>query len=233
MAILCCFLPHTPPKKSAEKPWAFIEAIRLLKNPQFAIFLAISFVVTTQLQFYYLPTPEFLEKGVGFARETVPGIMTTGQIAEMIATGLFLGLALKKWGLRKTLAIGVIAWPLRYIVFALYQSVSPWVIVASLTLHGLGYTFFFTVSLIYVDKVAPVDIRGSAQALLTFVTLGLGSFLGVLFTSWMLEVFTKDGVKQWQTIFLIPCVLTVACAIAFLLFFREPQEKPTETSAQA
>jgi nucleoside transporter len=229
MAVLCCFLPHTPPKKSAEKPWAFLDALKLLKQPQFALFMAISFVVTTELQFYYLPTAEFLEKGVGIAQKNVPAVMTVAQIAEMVAMGVFLGLVLKRVGVRKTLAIGVIAWPLRYVVFAFYQSVPWWVVAASLTLHGIGYTFFFTVSQIYVDRVSPKDIRGSAQALLTFVTLGVGNFLGVLFTTWIISTFTKDGVKDWTWIFLIPCFLTVTCAVAFLLFFKEPpKEAETE-----
>ncbi|MFW6108764.1 MAG: MFS transporter, partial [bacterium] len=120
MGALCLFLPHTPPKKEAENPWAFLEALSMLKDPQFLIFMLISFVVTTELQFYYLPTAEFLEKGVGIAREKVPMVMTTAQLAEMIAMGLFMGIALKTIGIRKALAIGVIAWPLRYVIFALY-----------------------------------------------------------------------------------------------------------------
>lgn len=230
MATLCCFLPRTPPKKKTEKPWAFLEALRLLKNPQFAVFMAISFVVTTELQFYYLPTAEFLEKGVGIAHNNVPALMTIAQIAEMVAMGLFLAIALKRLGMRKTLAIGVIAWPLRYVVFALYQSVPYWVVLASLALHGIGYTFFFVVSQIYVDRVAPSDIKASAQSLLTFVTLGLGSFLGTKFTGWVIGLLSKkvvvDGVettvRNWTWIFLIPCFLTVTCAIAFLIFFKEP-----------
>jgi len=223
MGVLCCFLPHTPPKKEAEKPWAFVEALRLFKNPHFALFMAISFVAMTQLQFYYLPTSEFLEKGVQIAEKNVPAVMTAAQIAEIVVMGVFLGIALKKLGIRKTLAIGVIAWPLRFVVFAFYQSVPYWLVVASMTLHGIGYPFFFIASQIYVNKVAPPDIRGSAQALLTFLTLGLGSFLGIIFTTWVLKLLTEEGVRNWQWIFLIPCFLTVACAFAFLLFFRDPR----------
>ena len=94
--------------------------------------------------------------------------------------------------------------------------------VASLACHGIGYTFFVVVSQIYVNKVAPPDIRGSAQALLTFLTLGLASFFGTLFTGWVIEALTKDGVSDWKWIYLIPCFLTVACAFAFLVFFRDP-----------
>jgi len=64
------------------------------------------------------------------------------------------------------------------------------------------------------------------------VTLGVGNFLGVIFTTWIITTFTKDGVKDWTWIFLIPCFLTVTCAVAFLLFFKEPpKEAETEVVA--
>ena len=235
MALTCCFLPHTPPKKQAEKPWAFVEAFRLLRNRQFALFLIISFVVTTGLQFYYLPTGTFLttKTGVGFQPKYEALLLTVSQVAEGIVMLTLLALALKKLGVRKTLAIGVIAWPLRYVVFAMYQTVPVWLVVGSLALHGVGYTFFFVVSQIYVDRVAPKDIRASAQALLTLMTLGLGSFLGAKFTGWIMGMLTKDGVPNWTWIFLIPCSITVACALAFLLFFKEPPPAAAVAGAPA
>jgi len=232
MGVLCLFLPHTPPKKEATSPWAFLEALSLLKKPQFLVFMLISFVVTTELQFYYLPTAEFLESAVGIQHKNVPTVMTTAQIAEMIAMGIFLGVVMKKIGIRNSLAIGVIAWPLRYVVFAFYKVVPAWVVVASLALHGIGYTFFFVVSQIYVNRAATAGIRASAQALLTLVTLGLGNYLGTLFTGWIITMFTQEGVKDWRWIFLIPCFLTVACAVAFLIFFKEPQAAPEEAAAE-
>jgi MFS family permease len=105
-------------------------------------------------------------------------------------------------------------------------SVMQPLVVASLTLHGLGYTFFFVVSQIFVDMVAPKDIRASAQSLLTFVTLGIGNWLGTQFTGWIMSVFNPAAnVHAWTKVFLVPCGLTVACALAFLIFFKDP-EKP-------
>ena len=247
MGVACLFLPHTPPKKEAENPWAFMEAIQLLKNKNFAIFMAIAFIVTTELQFYYLPTAEFLENAVGIAQANVPAVMTTAQIAEIVAMAVLLPLLLPVIGMRKALAIGVIAWPLRYVVFALYQSVPYQVVVASLTLHGIGYTFFFVVSQIYVNKVAPADIRASAQALLTLITLGIGSFLGTQFTAWIMALLSKTQivvaeaggaakevlVRDWTWIFLVPCFLTGACAIAFLIWFKEPKDEGGEAKPNA
>lgn len=225
LGLFCFSLPHTPPKKEAENPYAFIEAFKLLKDKNFLIFFLICFVVTTELQFYYVPTAGFLQ-AIGLDSKLVPMTMTTAQIAEFVIMAFFLGVCLKKFGVRTALAIGVIAWPVRYLFFALGQPL--WLVVASLTLHGLGYTFFFVVSQIYVDNVAPKDIRASAQALLAFATLGVGNFLGTQFYGFIESVFSKkeivDGVEQtivnWTGLFLVPCALTVACAVAFLLFFK-------------
>ncbi|MCX6377092.1 MAG: MFS transporter, partial [Armatimonadetes bacterium] len=82
MGVFCFFLPNTPPAKDeAADPLAFREAFVLLKNANFLVFMLIAFVVTTELQFYYIPTGEFLEKGVGIAQAAVPAVMTTAQIA--------------------------------------------------------------------------------------------------------------------------------------------------------
>lgn len=230
MGAFCFLLPHTPPAKdAASDPLAFRQAFVLLKNRNFLVFMIIAFVVTTELQFYYLPTADFLDKALHIPTENIPLTMTVAQIAEIITMAFLLQAALRKWGIRKTLAVGVIAWPLRYIIFALgplgpVEIMRP-LVVASLALHGLGYTFFFVVSQIFVDMVAPKDIRASAQSLLALVTLGIGNWLGTQFTGWIMNVFNPAAdVQAWTKVFLVPCVLTILCAAAFLLFFRDPEQ---------
>ena len=217
MGIFCFFLPHTPPPKEPGNPLAFLEAFNMLSDTNFLIFLIISFVVTTELQFYYVPTAPFLED-IGVKHKNVSAVMTLAQVAEMVAMVVLLPILLPKLGFRWTLVIGVIAWPLRYIIFAAMRPL--WLVVSSLSLHGLGYTFFFFVGQMYVDKVAPPDIKASAQALIAVVTLGLGNFIGTQITGIAMDFFKKDGKFQWRPVFLVPCVLTVLCALAFVLFFK-------------
>lgn len=217
MGIFCFFLPHTPPPAEPGNPLAFMEAFKMLTDTNFLIFLIISFVVTTELQFYYVPTAPFLED-IGVQRNNVSAVMTIAQFAEIIGMAVLLPLLLPKLGFRWILVVGVIAWPLRYMIFAMMRPV--WLVISSLSFHGLGYTFFFFVGQMYVDKVAPPDIRGSAQALIAVVTLGLGNFIGTQITGIVLDYFKKDGRFQWRPIFLVPCALTIACALAFILFFR-------------
>lgn len=227
MGVFCFFLPHTPPAKdNAADPWAFREAFVLLKNKNFFIFMAIAFVVTTELQFYYGPTEAFLKQVLLIPGDKTPMVLAVAQMAEIIAMAFVLRHALRNWGVRKTLAIGTIVWPMRYIVFALAPygplAVMKPLVIASLTLHGLGYTFFFVASQIYVDMVAPNDIRASAQSLLALVTLGVGTWLGSQFTGFIMGYFhPATNNLNWTPFFMVPCALTVLCAIAFLLFFRD------------
>jgi nucleoside transporter len=212
-------LPHTPPRREGVSPWAFLESLKMLKNPNFAIFLAICFVVATELQFYYVLTAPFLVSDVGISPATVSAWMTIGQAAEIFVMAFVLSWSLKKYGMRRTLAIGVIAWPIRYVIFAIGSP--AWLVIASLSLHGFCYVFFFVAAFIYVDQVAPPDIRASAQSLIAIVILGIGNFVGANFSGWIQSVFTSDGVTDWTRVFLVPVAITVACAVAFMLFFRE------------
>lgn len=229
-------LPHTPPKKEAEKPFAFLEALKLLKDPTFLIFMIISFVVATELQFYYYLTGPFLVD-LGMTPEDIPAWMTLAQIAEIFSLIVLLPLVLPRAGVKLSIAIGIIAWPVRYVIFAMGGPL--WLIIASLPLHGLCYVFFFIVGQIYVDKASPKGIRNSAQALLTFVTFGLGMTLGGVFAGWIRSIFTMaavdggDPIVNWTYVFIVPIVLTVLCAIVFLAVFREPVPKDEPEAAQA
>jgi len=223
-------LPHTPPVKEGVKPWAFLESLKMLKSWDFAVFVGITFVVATELEFYYILTAPFLESdSIGVSSTNVPAVMTIAQLAEIFVMAFLLSRFLKKYGMRRTLAIGVVAWPIRYVVFAIGSP--PWLVIASLALHGFCYVFFFVAAFIYVDKVAPPDIRASAQSLIAIVALGLGRFLGSLFAGGIRDVFTAAGVTNWTYVFLVPCALTVLCALAFLLFFREERGPAVDTGA--
>ncbi|MFQ6046356.1 MAG: MFS transporter [Gemmatimonadales bacterium] len=230
MGVQSLTLPHTPPAKEGVNPWAFLESLKMLRTKQFAIFVGITFVVATELEFYYILTAPFLEsERIGVSSTNVPAVMTVAQLAEIFVMAFLLSRFLKRYGMRKTLAIGVVAWPVRYIIFAI--GTPAWLVIASLALHGFCYVFFFVAAFIYVDKVAPADIRASAQSLIAIVALGLGRFLGSLFAGGIRDVFTTGADTNWTYVFLVPTGLTLLCAAAFLLFFREEEAAPEPVAA--
>jgi len=237
LGLLSFGLPHTPPRKEGVNPLAFVEALKLMRDRNFLVFVLISFVVATELQFYYILTAPFLEKGMGIAGASVPGWMTLAQIAEIVVMAVLLPMLLPKMGLRKTMVVGIIAWPIRYVIFALAAGnpALQWLVIASLTLHGFCYVFFFTVGFIYVDTVAHADIRASAQSLIALVVLGVGSYVGSIFTGKIGQMYTDKATQQtdWRAVFLVPCALTILCALIFPLAFREQRTAEPADAAPA
>jgi nucleoside transporter len=220
MGIQSFSLPHTPPKKEGTKPWAFLEALKMLKDRNFLIFTIIAFVVATELQFYYVLTAPFLTSTkIGVSSTSISLVMTIAQFAEIFVMALLLPKILPKYGIKKTMTLGVLAWPVRYIIFVI--GTPAWLVIASLSLHGFCYVFFFTAAYIYVDTVAPADIRASAQSLIAVIILGFGNFLGANFSGWIKDLFTKDDITNWRNVFLVPTVLTLLCAVAFVALFKE------------
>ena len=229
MGAYCLTLPNTPPVASKTNPYAFLEAISLLKDRNFLIFMLASFVVTTELQFYYIPTAPFL-LDMGAEEAWLTAIKTVAQIAEVVVLLFLLHVSIQKFGIRLTMVIGILAWPIRYFLF-MVPNLS--VIVGSLTLHGFGYAFFFVTSQIYVNMKASDDMRASAQAMLTFFTLGVGNYLGTLFTGYIWDTFKlADGTTIWWKFFFVPAVLCTVMAFVFLLFFKD-DHKTTEVEPQS
>ena len=221
MGVYCLTLPKTPPVTSQKSPLAFLEALSLLKDRNFLIFMMASFVVTTELQFYYIPTAPFL-LDMGAEETWLTAIKTVAQIAEVVVLLFLLHISIQKLGVRLTMVIGILAWPIRYFLFMVP---SLPVIVTSLTLHGFGYAFFFVTSQIYVNMKASDDMRASAQAMLTFFTLGVGNYLGTLFTGYIWDTFKlADGSTVWWKFFLVPAVLCTVMAFVFLFFFKDDHQ---------
>ncbi len=222
MGLYCFSLPHTPPSKQAQNPYAFLDALKLTANRNFAVLLVISFVVAIELPFYYNLTFLFLTEpgtGIGLRESQANLAMSLGQIAEVLIM-LLLAPALRYLGMRTTILLGILAWPLRYAIFALGQP--TWLVVAAQGLHGICYSFFFVGGMIAVERLASKDIRASAQGLIVFATNGVGMLIGSLLAGQVANFFLLEtGGHAWAKIFLVPIAITVVAAVAYALLFNE------------
>src|SRR5439155_13147917 len=148
-----------------------------------------------------------------------------GQLAEMVLLP-FLPLFLRWMGMKWVLALGMLSWGVRYFLFALGAEgmVSPWVVIASLALHGVCFDFFFAAGFIYVDNEAPPSIRASGQALFTFLTYGLGMWLGNIVSGYVVKHFSATAPNavtyNWYAIWLVPSVGVLISLALFVLFFH-------------
>ena len=218
MGVYSFSLPKTEPIKNSQDPLAFIKAFSMLKDRNFLIFMLVAFVVTTEMQFYYIPTGPFL-LDMGATEAWLTATKTVAQISEVLVLTFLLHVSIRKIGVRWTMFIGIMAWPLRYLLFMIP---SLPVIVAALSLHGFGYAFFMVTGNIYTNKKATDDMRASAQALFIFATWGMGNYLGTLFTGYIWDTFrTPSGETIWWQFFLVPATLCIVMGLIFLAFFRD------------
>ena len=232
MGVYCLTLPDTPPAKEAKNPYAFLEALSLARNRNFAVLLVISFLVAIELPFYYNLTYLFFADGitgVGLAESSAAIVMSVGQVAEILVM-LLLFPAVRRIGVKGTIFLGILAWPVRYAVFAVGEP--TWLVVGSQALHGICFAFFFVGGMVAVERLSPSNIRASAQGLLVFATNGLGMLVGHFVSGWIHGYFAlPEGGHRWSYIFLVPIALTAAAAAAFLLLFNEQQYRADAEAA--
>jgi nucleoside transporter len=214
--VFALVLPHTPPAKQAGNPLAFLDAVGMLRNPAFAVMALISFFVAIDMQLYFVWTQSFLGDGLKIPDNWIGPILTAGQICEMVMMVL-LPFALARFGFKYTMVLGIAAWGLRDLVFAVGQP-TP-LVVGSISLHGVGFAFFFTTIFMFTDAVAPKDIKSSAQSFLASVTIGCGMLVGSLLAG----PVSKACGGNWHQIYVVPALLCAVCCVLFLVGFR-PQE---------
>lgn len=228
MGLYCLVLPHTPPRAAGQAVSARsvlgLDALALLKDRSFAIFIVGSFLLCIPLQFYYAFTNLFLNE-IGMAEPASK--MTLGQMSE-IGFMILMPVLLVRLGVKKMLLIGMAAWSVRYVLFA-YGDAGPsiWMLYGGILLHGICYDFFFVTGQIYVDQRADVRIRAAAQGLIAFVTLGVGMFIGAWASGQVVAAYALEtGGHDWRTIWLVPAAGAAVVLVLFALFFR-----PKETEA--
>jgi nucleoside transporter len=224
LGLFCLLLPHTPPAAAASRVRARdalgLDALRLLGERSFAVFVLGSFLVCIPLQFYYTFANPFLnELGVSNAA----GKMTIGQMSE-IGFMLVMPWFFRQLGVKWMLLVGMAAWSARYVLFAIGDN-GPlvWMLYAGIVLHGICYDFFFVTGQIYVDQKAPADLRAAAQGLIAFVTLGVGMFVGSLVSGRVVDAFLIPGEPPqhaWDRIWLVPAAGAAGVLLLFALTFR-------------
>jgi nucleoside transporter len=232
-AAFCLLLPATPPRRDGEDRFAFAAAFGLLRYRSFAVLVVAGLVISAIHQVYFMQTGPFFSESLGLADSQLGPAKSIGQFSE-IAIMAGLGWMLLRLGVRNILLLGAFAYCLRYGVWAL-DALPAWLHVSSQILHGVCYACFFATSFIYVDRIAPPEIRHSAQTVFGIVMLGGGPVIGGQLQGLLMERFTADGgpgfPELWSTLSGIGLAVTV---LLFFLFRDESEHvDPTEPDPEA
>ena len=220
--LFCFMLPNTPPKKDAVEKLAFKKAFALFNQTSFTILVVASLTVSIIHQIYFLQTGPFLSS-IGLKDSQIGPAMTVGQFAE-IAAMAYLGFFLKRFGFRKVIFLGVLAYAARYAVFGTV-TLPIWIMVVSQAFHGICYAFFFAGAYIYVDKIADEDVRHSAQTVFGIIILGGGPVIGGWLSGYLQETFTQAGLFDYSPFWYTLSAIGFVTALFFGFMFREQVEE--------
>jgi len=221
-ALFCLTLPHTPPKRDAVEKLAFKRAFGLLSERSFLVLVLASLPISVIHQVYFLQTPPFLSH-LGLADSQIGPAMTIGQFSE-IAIMATLGILLTRLGFRTVITIGALAYFVRYFIWSMTGLPVP-LLVASQILHGICYACFFAGAFIYTDRVAPSDVRHSAQTVFGIIILGGGPVLGGLLSGWLADTYAQSGgTVDYGALWRVVSFIGLGAAPFFGLLFRERAE---------
>lgn len=223
LGIFSFTLPKTPPKgRSSDKvkisDLIGLDALGLLKDRNYAVFFLSSILICIPLAFYYQNANPFLAE-IGVSDPT--GKMTIGQVSEVLFL-LLLPLFFKRFGFKVTILVGMLAWSLRYFLFAFGDADGGlWLLLVGIALHGICYDFFFVSGQIYTDSKAGERFQSSAQGLITLATYGIGMLIGFAIAGQVTDIFlTEAGSHDWKSIWMIPSGIAILVVIVFLVFFK-------------
>jgi nucleoside transporter len=233
MAVYCLTLPATPPLAAERSGTTGLfprEAVAMLKERSMTVFAAASFLICIPLQFYYAFTNLFLnESGV----RNAAGQMTGGQMSELLCM-LLIPWFFRRLGVKYMLIAGMSAWVLRYALFA-YGNAGPRMSMLwfGIVLHGICYDFFFVTGQIYIDRKALPALRAAAQGLITFLTYGVGMFVGSWLSGAVVQHYTKAaGGHDWRAIWNFSALTAASVLVLFAFTFRE-DDRETVSPSQA
>jgi nucleoside transporter len=225
LGVFCLALPHTPPQNSRRATLGGVlglDALKMLRDRSFAVFVLGSFLICIPLQFYYAFANLFLNE---IGMENAAGKMTLGQMSE-IGFMLVMPWFFARLGIKWMLLVGMAAWSIRYLFFAYGDTSSlVWMLYAGILLHGVCYDFFFVTGQIYVDERAPSDLRSAAQGLIAFVTLGVGMFIGSWASGRVVDAYAAAGGHDWTPIWVIPAAGAFVVLLLFAAVFRAPNPR--------
>lgn len=230
-------LPKCPPQNLNSKDASLIEslglnAFKLFGTYKMALFFIFSMFLGGALQLtnmygdIYLSefanVPEYADS---FVVKYSTIIMSISQISETLFI-LAIPFFLKRFGIKQVMLISMLAWVLRFGLFAYGNPVEGlWMIIVSCIVYGMAFDFFNISGSLFVETTTDSKIRSSAQGLFMMMTNGFGAIMGSSISGYLIDTyFTHEGVKDWHTIWLTFAIYALVIAVFFGIMFKHKHD---------
>ncbi len=222
-------MPACPPARDAGKRSLAqalgLDAFVLFKRAQMVAFFLCAMLLGGALQITNAFGGAFLADFSGtypdsFGVRYSNILISISQISETLFI-LTIPFFLKRFGIKVVMLIAIFAWMFRFGLFA-YGDPGPglWMLVLSMIVYGMAFDFFNISGSMYVNLEANARIRASAQGLFMIMTNGLGAFLGTMVAGAVVDHYTVDGLRDWQSIWLTFAGYALVLGLVFPLVFR-------------
>lgn len=202
-----------------------LDALVLFKQKKMMIFFIFSMLLGAALQI----TNTFGEPFLHDFAKTYPDsfavnhpglLMSVSQISETLFI-LTIPFFLLRFGIKSVMLMSIVAWVFRFGLFGIGNPGDGMILLTlSMIIYGLAFDFFNISGSMFVKKEADSSMVASAQGLFMLMTNGIGAFLGGAFSGRVVDYFTVDGVKDWQSIWFTFAGYALILAIVFPLIFK-------------
>lgn len=225
-------LPSTPPpakgSKFSVRDVIGARAFVLFRHRNFVVFFICATLTSISLGVYNTWTSPFLG---ALGIENVAGVLAIGQASEVVFI-MTIPWVLKRIGMKWSLLAGMFLWGVRFLLFVIAAQQAPWWAIVGVAMHGICNDFFLILSAMYLDKVAPLQLRAQAQSMLILVISGIGAFLGAtlsgaIFTRYVLPNIA-EGATAFTPMWLIPITAALITGVLWIVFFKQPRDQEVE-----
>lgn len=239
-------LPKCPPQKTISKEASFMEqlgltAFKLFANYKMALFFIFSMFLGAALQLTNMYGDSYLDdfKNIpqyadSFVVKYSTIIMSISQISETVFI-LTIPFFLKRFGIKKVMLFSMIAWVLRFGLFAYGNPADGlWMIILSCVVYGMAFDFFNISGSLFIETTTDSKIRSSAQGLFMMMTNGVGAFMGSKLSGYLIDKYfiSHDGTKNWHDIWFTFAAYAMVIAILFAIMFKHKHDPKALESVQ-
>ena len=202
-----------------------LEAFTLLKEKKMLTFFLFALLLGAALQITNTFGGQFLDSFIGshptsFVVVHNIAFLSISQISESLFI-LAIPFFLYRYGIKKVMLISMFAWVLRFALFGIGNPGNGFIfLLSSMIVYGMAFDFFNISGSLYVEKETRPEIRSSAQGLFMFMTNGVGAVIGSYGSGLVVDYFTTNKVRDWQSIWFVFAAYALVVAVLFALFFK-------------